>query len=58
MEDQMSVKISDKQAADLEQYSNLSGVSIDQLLFEAVDEYVECVISSRTESLERKMASA
>ncbi len=54
----MSVKISDKQAADLEQYSNLSGVSIDQLLFEAVDEYVECVISSRTESLERKMASA
>ena len=54
----MLVKISDKQAADLEQYSNISGVPIQQLLHEACSDYIECVVSSRTEALERKMASA
>ncbi len=54
----MLVEISNKQAADLERYSNISGVSIEHLLHEACSDYIECVVSSRTEALERKMASA
>ncbi len=54
----MLVEISNKQAAHLEQYSNISGVSIEKLLYEACSDYIECVISSRSEALARKSASA
>jgi hypothetical protein len=54
----MLVKISDKQAADLEQYSNLSGIPIDKLVAEALDDFIECCVSSRTECIARKTASA
>jgi hypothetical protein len=58
MEGTMLVEISNKQAAHLEQYSNISGVSIEKLLYEACSDYIECVISSRSEALARKSASA
>jgi hypothetical protein len=47
----MLVPISDAQAEELETYSGVSGVSVEELIAEAVGEYLECVISSRSEAL-------
>ena len=55
---QMLVLISNEQAQELEHYSSLSGVSVEQLTYEAFSDYIECVISSRNEALARKSASA
>jgi hypothetical protein len=55
---QMLVLISNEQAQELEHYSSLSGVSVEQLTYEAFSDYIECVISSRSEALARKSASA
>ena len=55
----MLVLISNEQAQELEHYSSLSGVSVEQLTYEAFSDYIECVISSRrSEALARKSASA
>jgi hypothetical protein len=54
----MLVLISNEQAQELEHYSNLSGVSVEQLTHEAFSDYIECVISSRSEALARKSGSA
>ena len=54
----MLVEISDEQARELQQYSDLSGVAIDQLVAEALGDFIECAITSRTECLTRKTGSA
>ena len=54
----MLVDIAASQFEELESYSNLSGQPIENLIEEALDEYIECVISSRSEALVEKSASA
>ena len=40
----MLVPISDAQAQELETYSEVSGVSVEELIAEAVGEYLECAL--------------
>ena len=54
----MLVPISEAQAQELETYSGVSGVPIEELIAEAVDEYLECVVSSRSEALADGAAEA
>ena len=47
----MFVEISNDQAEELQEYADLSGVPIKQSVAEALEEFIECCVSSRTECL-------
>ncbi|MGA8618891.1 MAG: ribbon-helix-helix domain-containing protein [Candidatus Sulfotelmatobacter sp.] len=50
----MPVNVNTAQYDELKDYSNLSGIPVEQLLEEALEDYLECVVSSRTEALMEK----
>jgi len=52
---------SEKVARHLEsfkEFSELTGIPVEDLLAEALEDYIECSISSRTESIAERAASA
>lgn len=50
--------IDPQQYKELSEYSQLSGTPVDDLVYEALYEFIECAISARTEALARKTAQA
>jgi hypothetical protein len=53
-----TVRINPLQLAALTDYSELSGNSIDSLIFEALQDFLECAVSTRTEDLAERTAQA
>ena len=50
--------INPAQQAALEDFSELSGVCMDDLIFEALQDFLECAVAARTEDLAERTARA
>ncbi len=55
---QFTVRISKEQMTSLTEYSEVSGVAIDDLVEEAVADFIEAALSSRMEALAEKAAQS
>jgi hypothetical protein len=52
------IRLRPDQLAALEDYSELSGRSVESLVAEALDDFIECCVESRTEALAARTAQA
>jgi len=52
------IRLRPDQLAALEDYSELSGRSVESLVAEALEDFIECCVESRTEALAARTAQA
>jgi len=53
-----SVKIDPRHYQDLAEYSSLSGVPIEESVRETISDFIECCVSTRTESIAKRSGQA